>query len=65
MVFLVRGRVQKTLKKKRKRTEEKHLKMERMENKKYEERQITTIKIFGIIFYVEHFILLENIVWKK
>ena len=65
MVLLVRGRVQKTLKKKRKRTEEKHWKMETKENKEYEESQITTIKIFGITFYVKHFILLENIVWKK
>ena len=39
--------------------------MERKKNKQYEESQITTMKIFGITFYVKHFILLENIIWKK
>ena len=39
--------------------------MEGKKNKQHEESQITTMKIFGITFYVKHFILLENIVWKK
>ena len=41
------GGVQKTSKKRRKQTEEKHWKLKRKKNEEYEESQITTIYIFG------------------
>ena len=40
------GGIQKTLKKRRKQTEEKHWKVKRKKNEEYEESQITTIYIF-------------------
>ena len=44
--------VQKTLKKRRKVTEEKQWKAKRKKNEEYEESEITTIYIFGFKFYV-------------
>ena len=45
------GGVQKTSKKRRKQTEEKHWKLKRKKNEEYEESQITTIYIFGFKLY--------------
>ena len=45
------GGVQKTPKKRRKQTEEKHWKVTRKKNEEYEENQITTIYIFGFKLY--------------
>ena len=45
------GGVQKTSKKKRRQTEEKHWKVKRKENEEFEEGQITTIYIFGFKLY--------------
>ena len=59
------GRMQKTLRKKRKQKEEKHWKTKRKKNEEYKESKITTINIFGFAFYIKKYILLENIVWKK
>ena len=46
MVFLVMGRSTENIEEKKK-TEEKHGKFKRKKNNEYEERQITTIYIFG------------------
>ena len=54
--------MQKTLKKRRKQTEQKHSKMKRKRNKEYKDSQITTTNIFGFTFYIENYISLENIV---
>ena len=54
--------MQKTLKKKRKQTEEKHLKMKRKKNEEYRESQITTINFVDFTFNIKNHILLENIV---
>ena len=43
--------VQKTLKKRRKQTDEKHWKVKRKKSKEYEKSQITTIYIFGFKLY--------------
>ena len=45
------GGVQKTSKKRRKQTEEKHWKLKRKKNEEYEESQITAIYIFGFKLY--------------
>ena len=45
------GGVQKTLKKRRTQTEEKHWKVKRKKNGEYEESQITAICIFGFKLY--------------
>ena len=45
------GGVQKTLKKRRKQTEEKHRKVKRKKNEGFEESQITTIHIFCFKLY--------------
>ena len=47
----LRGGVQKTSKKRRKQTGEKHSKVKRKKNEEYEESQITTIYIFGFKLY--------------
>ena len=52
--------VQKTSKKRRKQTEEKHWKVRRKKNEEYEETEITTIYKL-----VSCYILLENMIWKK
>ena len=63
MVFLVRGRDAENIeKKKRKQTEEKHLKMKRKKNEEYRESQITTINFVDFTFNIKNHILLENIV---
>ena len=49
--------IRKTLTNKKKRKKEKR--------KEYKEIRITTIKIFGFIFYIKNFIILENIILKK
>ena len=63
--FWLWGGVQKTLKKRRKQTEEKDWKVKRKKNEEYEESQITKVNTFGFTFYIKNYILLENIVWKK
>ena len=45
------GGVQKTSKKRRKQTEEKHWKVKRKKNEEYQESQIPTIHIFGFKLY--------------
>ena len=45
------GGVQKTLKKRKKQTEEKHWKVKRKKNEAFKESQITTIYIFGFKSY--------------
>ena len=59
------GRVQKTLKRRRKETEQKRWIMKRKNNEEYKESQMTTINIFGFTFYIQNYILLESLVWKK
>ena len=54
------GGVQKTLKKRRKQTEEKHWKVKRKKNEEYEESQITTV--YKLVL---NYILLKNKTWKE
>ena len=56
----LRGEVQKTSKKRRKQTEEKHWKVKRKKNEEYEESQITTI--YKLVL---NYILLKNKIWKE
>ena len=61
MVFFVRGRVQKTS---RKTDRRKTSINEYKKNEEYKESQITTMSIFGFIFFIKSYILLKNILVK-
>ena len=58
MVFLVRGRGAENIEKRRKQTEEKHRKKERKKTEEHRKRQIITINIFGVTFYIKNYIIL-------
>ena len=61
MVFLIIGWSAENIEEKKKTDRRKPLKSEKKENEEYEENQITTLYIFGVLSYN----LLENIIWKK
>ena len=56
------GGMQKTLRKRRKRSEERQERMTRKKNVEYKKSQITTMNMFNFTFYRKRYDLLENIV---
>ena len=66
---MFRGRGVENINKKKKTNIRKTLtnkkKKEKKKSEEYKEIRITTIKIFGFIFYIKNFIILENIILKK
>ena len=61
----LKGRFQKTLKKRRKPAEEKYWKMKRNKNKKYRESLITRINTFGFTFHIKNIIVQKHSLKKK
>ena len=59
------GGMQKTLRKRRKRSEERKERMTRKKNVEYKKSQITTMNMFNFTFYIKRYVLLKNIVWEK
>ena len=56
------GGMQKTLRKRRKRSEERQERMTRKKNVEYKKSQITTMNMFNFTFYIKRYDLLENII---
>ena len=54
--------MQKTLRKRRKRSEERQERMTRKKNVEYKKSQITTMNMFNFTFYIKRYVLLENII---
>ena len=65
MIFLFRGQMQKTLKKRRKQAEGKYSKMKRKKNEEYMESQITTINIFDFTFFIKKLYFAQKYSSKK